>query len=259
MKSITFVIPHHASQDPAECRESFTETANQPFIIKPAPNFGQGLGRILNQVLPTISTDLAVIAHDDVRMLTQGWDNRLSVLFTAHSDLGLAGIAGTRLLDRTGYWARPGQPYLRGQVLQPEGEEIKAHLFFPDDLDREFTDTDYHEVVAVDGCFMVLDMALIREGLRWDADRFDGFHFYDIPVCQAIRHRFDRRIAVIPDFRILHLSEGGFDDRWNQARVLFQEISSGMLPDALDPLPADLAEQEQKFEHVIRQLFSNSM
>lgn len=105
-------------------------------------------------------------------------------------------------------------------------------------------DNDYgggcHDVDIVDGCLMVLSKWAV-EHLRFDEERFSGFHGYDADICMQARAR-GRRVGVV-QIDTFHHTKGGFgniaahqriDDRfcrkWNIPRAPWEYRRNRLFP-----------------------------
>jgi hypothetical protein len=66
-----------------------------------------------------------------------------------------------------------------------------------------------HSVDIVDGLFLALS-PWVAANLRFDEDRYEGFHAYDADICmQALAAGVKVRVA---DFELFHHTKGGFGD-----------------------------------------------
>jgi glycosyl transferase family 2 len=66
-----------------------------------------------------------------------------------------------------------------------------------------------HEVEAVDGLLMVLSPWAVRH-LRFDAERFHGFHGYDVDFC--FQARAEGRRVMVDELFVHHHTRGGIGD-----------------------------------------------
>jgi GT2 family glycosyltransferase len=73
---------------------------------------------------------------------------------------------------------------------------------------------------ALDGLLFAVRRERARD-IGFDAEAFDGFHFYDLDFVYRA-HRAGLRIAVTTRVLALHASEGRFDERWKHYAERFQ-------------------------------------
>ena len=76
-------------------------------------------------------------------------------------------------------------------------------------------------VQALDGLFLAARCELF-ERVAFDAQTFDGFHFYDIDFSLRA-HRAGARLAVCQDLLVEHQSRGEFNDTWRRYAARFLE------------------------------------
>ena len=67
----------------------------------------------------------------------------------------------------------------------------------------------FHDVDVVDGLLMVLSPWAVRN-LRFDGERFSGFHAYDLDFCLQARAA-GKRVAV-DELAVMHYTKGGLGD-----------------------------------------------
>lgn len=72
------------------------------------------------------------------------------------------------------------------------------------------------EVDIVDGCILILSPWAVRN-LRFDAERFQGFHAYDADICMQARAA-GRKVKVV-ELDTFHHTKGGFGDLRNHRRA----------------------------------------
>jgi hypothetical protein len=131
-----------------------------------------------------------VLLHEDVTIADSRFCAKVRARLADPSIavVGVIGAAGVRSLC---WW----EGEMRGRVHETRGL-----------IDRGGGCWD---VEAVDGLLMVLAPRAVRE-LRFDADRFHGFHGYDIDFClQALAA--GRRV-VVDELAVFHHTRGGIGD-----------------------------------------------
>jgi hypothetical protein len=91
-----------------------------------------------------------------------------------------------------------------------------------------------HDVDAVDGLLMALSPWAVRS-LRFDSDRFHGFHGYDVDFC--FQARAQGRRVVVDDLPVHHHTRGGISDDagfWQADAALRRKWSARGLDMAVD-------------------------
>lgn len=66
-------------------------------------NGEKSLTQIYNIGLNQAKNDIIVFAHDDIEILSKCWGKKL-IDHYQKTDYGILGVAGTRILDKTGVW-----------------------------------------------------------------------------------------------------------------------------------------------------------
>ncbi|RPI76953.1 MAG: hypothetical protein EHM45_11010 [Desulfobacteraceae bacterium] len=176
--------------------------------------YNEGVGRAKGRIL--------VFVHEDVFSMEPGWGRILNEKFSQDPSLGLVGVAGTQYLcvDHPA-WLAAGEPFLRGRVVH---ESRAAHSIHLTVFSWDQSDT---EVVAVDGLFLAIRAELFP-AIRFDADTFDGFHFYDLDICMQVRKT--HKLVVTWDLLVKHLSKGTCDAIWAEAGERFLKKYRSELP-----------------------------
>lgn len=181
------------------------------------------LAKAYNQALEQSKFDILVCVHDDV-FLDKGWDKKIYDYFQT-STYGILGVAGSTTLDESGVWWH-NQQEMCGLVSHqtPEGHWYESPYSFPHK--KTILPT-----VNVDGVFIAIHKKRIKE--KFD-ERFDGFHFYDIPFCVS-NFVSDVEIGVVCDLGIKHKSIGQVNQVWSDNREKFADLYSEHLPLNITP------------------------
>lgn len=175
------------------------------------------LPQAYNHAIDNSKYDILVCIHDDV-YLEKGWDRKILNYFN-NTSYGILGVAGTTDLSENGMWWKDkhrmvGNVYHKNKRGWVETKycEIQPNKIIP--------------TVCVDGLFIAIDKTKIQE--RFD-ERFDGFHFYDVPFCVSNFEK-DVEIGVITDLKIKHESIGVPNEQWFKNREKFVELYADSLP-----------------------------
>jgi hypothetical protein len=215
--------------------------------IRDAKSLAEGYNRGIEQS----RGDILIFSHDDIEILTPEFRERL----VAHlEDFDVVGVAGTsRLVD--GSWSSAGQPWVHGQAVQPaaSGQGYQLQIY------ARAEGRARPKIQAVDGMFFAARRAA-AEALRFDAQRFDHFHLYDIDFSYRA-HLARMRVGVCNDILIYHASLGKFDDTWRRYLKVFHDKFAGSLSKeppgqrvlhALEPVPT-LNDAMTVFNYYLRQ------
>lgn len=156
--------------------------------------------------------DILVFCHDDIDFVDADCAERL---LKALSAADLIGVAGASKLV-SGNWEHAGPPYLHGHIVhQRPGDS--APVYYVSGMQQ----ATIAGVQALDGVFMACRRA-VWEGLRFDADTFDGFHLYDVDFSYRA-HLAGFNVAVATDLLLVHHSLGKYDPAWQRFNQRFLE------------------------------------
>ena len=164
----------------------------------------RGLSEAYTRGLRRARGELIVCCHDDIGILCDDFSGRLRRHLAAHD---LVGVAGTdRLSGPAWHWAGP--PHTASWVClpRPDGTIVAGLL--------GTTAPPLRGAQALDGVFLAGRRDTF-ERIGFDADTFDGFHFYDLDLSYRA-HRAGLDCAVALDLLIWHQSGGDFRASWNE-------------------------------------------
>ena len=162
--------------------------------------------------------ELIVCCHDDIGLLCDDFADRLRRHLAAHD---LVGVAGTdRLSGPAWHWAGPPHTASWVSLPRPDGTIVAGLLGA----------TTLHGAQALDGVFLAGRRDTF-EHIGFDADTFDGFHFYDLDLSYRA-HRAGLDCAVAPDLLIWHQSGGDFRASWREYAERFVTKFPKLKPDA---------------------------
>jgi hypothetical protein len=149
-----------------------------------------------NEVLDALSgrddLEALVLLHEDTEIVDGEFCAKVRRLF-ADTAIAVAGPIGASGVDSLRWWEGTG----RGRVRETRGL-IDLGGPLPADVD------------VLDGLILVLSPWAARE-LRFDEERFTGFHGYDADICCQARAAGRRVVAA--DLRVLHHTKGGYGDQ----------------------------------------------
>lgn len=161
-----------------------------------AEGFNRGIGASRGAIV--------VACHDDIEILSPDLGGCLDA---ALAQVDVAGLAGA---DRAGgpavLWC--GHPHLHGWVsYAAEGGGYDAA---PLDFRAGLT----HGLQTLDGLFVAMRREVAAK-VPYDAEAFDGFHFYDLDFSYRA-HLAGFRLGVTRDLLVVHDSRGSFDASWQR-------------------------------------------
>jgi|HubBroStandDraft_1064217.scaffolds.fasta_scaffold59738_1 GT2 family glycosyltransferase len=163
--------------------------------------YNRGIDRAKGQIL--------IFSHDDVEFVNPNIGRQLT---DSLQKCDLLGIAGTTRLEHP-MWSYAGPPYIFGQVAHANDDGTFAVQIFATPAPL------VSGMQALDGCFIAVHRRAIKH-LRFDAERFKGFHLYDADFTFSA-HLAGLRVAVCCELAMIHRSRGLLNDDWNRDSEIF--------------------------------------
>jgi len=158
--------------------------------------------------------------HDDIRFHTTNWGKIVESIFQSEEDIGLIGIAGTKVKSKmpSAWWDCPK----KYRVIN-----IKQHLKSGqiEDWYEGWKNDNIEEVVAIDGVFM----AMKNDGKIIFDEKLKGFHCYDLYLSLK-HHILGKKVIVTNKILIEHFSVGNLDKSWVESSNLFHKKYKKYLP-----------------------------
>ena len=168
-----------------------------------------------NRGLDRSSGDIVVFSHDDVRILSPAFRAELTAALEAND---LVGVAGATRLAGPQWFACPPEERRQLVCYPPAAETTEAFCH----IDGSGDDRWYDGIQCLDGLFIAARRQVLSS-LRFDADRYDGFHFYDLDLSYRA-FLAGWRLAVCPRLGLMHQSAGGYGDpEWQRYAGIFCE------------------------------------
>lgn len=147
--------------------------------------------RFLDHAREERDLEALVLLHDDLEILDPAFEDKVRAHLA--DDVAILGTIGGRG-PRSVRWSQARERY---------GRQPDAYYGANDHGGGEA------EVDMVDGCILILSPWAVHN-LRFDAERFDGFHAYDADICMQARAA-GRKVMVI-ELDTFHHTKGGFGD-----------------------------------------------
>jgi len=180
----------------------------------------RGLSEGYRRGLQRARGELIVCCHDDIGLLCDDFAERLRRHLAVHD---LVGVAGTdRLGGPAWHWAGPPHTASWVSLPRPDGSIVAGLLGTTAPVLRG--------ALALDGVFLAGRRETF-ERIGFDADTFDGFHFYDLDLSYRA-HRAGLDCAVALDLLIWHQSGGDFRASWREYAERFVTKFPELKPDA---------------------------
>lgn len=166
-----------------------------------------------NEVIKESKNDTIILCHNDINILTDGFDKIIYDLFEKNKRYGIIGVVGSNAWEREGWGGKKGIPI--GTLVQhnkyhPMCSFVPKWILFSPELRCN----DLVSAVTADGMFI----AIRRDRIKASFDeKLKGFHFYDVMftidnfmenVLTGITYKLD----------ICHYSDGNYSDEWYEAR-----------------------------------------
>jgi len=187
-------------------------------------NNGESLTSAYNRGIKMCKYDIVVFCHDDIIIETKQWGKKLKKLFDNYSEYGVIGVAGSKLLPKTGkWWESPKWMYGRVKHTN-DGKSWLSE--YSSDLGKGV-----EEVVNVDGLFFAVHKNRIYKDETYTPfnENVKGFHFYDVDF--SFKNSISGvKVGVITNIRINHMSIGETNEEWENNRVEFSKRYSNLLP-----------------------------
>ncbi|MGO9988410.1 MAG: glycosyltransferase [Steroidobacteraceae bacterium] len=165
---------------------------HEVIVIPDARGMCEGYGRGMKSA----RGEVVVFAHHDLEYL---FDDFAAVLDRAMAQFDVIGVAGTDELIHP-IWTAAGIGRLFGQIVHPgiqAGFEVTVY-----GAPRPMIGG----IRAMDGLFLAAGREVV-ERIGWDAELFDGWHFYDIDFTYRAACA-GYRLGIISELGFLHQSRG---------------------------------------------------
>ena len=197
-------------------RKFFSHPKNQYIFVE---NDGsKSLTEVYNDGLEKSVNDIVVFIHDDLEFETKNLTPKIIKLFDRNPEYGILGLAGTDNLLSGQWWE--DKDSMQGQVGHINGDKRYVSKY-----SKSFGDT-IKEVTVIDGLFMMVHKKRIKK--TFDT-QFEGFHFYDLPIC-LLNHLEGVRIGVTTKIKLYHKSIGEVDKKWRKNKLFFEALYEKYLP-----------------------------
>ncbi|MFV5692439.1 glycosyltransferase [Flavobacterium sp. LT1R49] len=158
--------------------------------------------------------------HDDLLIHTIGWGYIINRIFKENNNLGLIGVAGSKLKTKmpSGYWNCPSEFKEINIIQHLENGKVEKWIY-------GFKNGTISEVVAIDGVFMVMK----KEFNLFFNEKLKGFHNYDLNISFECKKK-GFKIFVTNEVLIEHYSNGEINNSWYESTYEVHKIYNRLLP-----------------------------
>jgi hypothetical protein len=177
-----------------------------------------------NRAAARATGDVLLFSHDDIELVTADFAARLVAHLERYDGVGVAGasqVAGPR-------WSDAAPHAAHGHILHAPPPGRTGVLLMAWGFQRPVCE----DIELLDGAFIAVRRH-VWESVRFDPDRYDGFHLYDLDFTWRASAA-GMRLAVPADLLLFHASQGRYGEAWRRYARRFVE-AAGL--DWLAPAP----------------------
>jgi hypothetical protein len=184
----------------ANCERRFAGLPHEIIGIHDARSLAEGYNRAAGQSVG----EILIFCHDDIELVTPDFAARLRAHLERFDGIGVAGASRVT----SAHVGQAGQRHIHGHVLHPVGAAERGVRLFVAGLQQPVNE----RMRMLDGAFIAVRRH-VWETVRFDAERYDGFHCYDADFSLRASGA-GANLAVPADLLLLHQSTGRYDARW---------------------------------------------
>jgi glycosyltransferase involved in cell wall biosynthesis len=175
-----------------------------------------------NEGIEKSTGDFLVFLHDDLRFKTINWGAIIEEIFDGNPQMGLLGIAGSKIKTRmpSPWWTNP----IHIRIVQHHKDGKQS-----EEKNIGFKDKELVEVAVLDGVLMVMRR---DEKIRFNK-YLKGFHNYDLDLSLE-HHKLGKGVYTTNRILIEHFSGGTVDEKWYKSTSKFHKIRANELPVVID-------------------------
>jgi Glycosyltransferase like family len=207
-----------------QVRVNIEDTISQPYelLVWDNRDTRKGLCEVYNLLAAKARFPFICFMHEDI-LLPDLWGTTILDTFRQDSDLGMIGVSGSKYKSRTLSGTATGMlEFDRIEILHKNAKQETITLCNnPSRVVLENT-------VTLDGVFLATRKSVWQE-FPFNEKALHGFHLYDLDFSIRVQQKF--RIAVLFNFRLTHLTEGGsFGDHWVEDTIRWHRGHAKILP-----------------------------
>lgn len=200
-----------------------------------------GICQAYNVGVERAKGDILCFMHEDVEFHSMDWGKLVEHYF-ANNEIGMLGVAGSRLVPARSDWRFIDLRYLVLRHIQ--GITSPSGFYFVKPQDWEPTGH-LHQVAILDGVWFCIPRDLFRS-IRFDQETFPSFHLYDSDISMQVNH-LGKKLYVCDDVILEHFSEGTFSESFSTGLDGFLRKWASVLPLVLgaeSPLTDEVMEHQ---------------
>lgn len=218
---LSIIVSSYQEQYYQDFEGNIGETCGIPYELIRIWNPGTlGICKAYNQGLVKSKYPYLLFVHEDVQFESSDWGELLVKQFEEDENVGLIGLAGTRLKTRApSAWYENGKQHNVECIKQYEQGKLIADYIPGDKWEKP------EAVVVIDGVFIAMRKAT---GLMFD-ERLDGFHNYDLSISLQAKVK-GWKILVVKNILLSHFSMGNFGREWLLSAHHFYQLYHAALP-----------------------------
>lgn len=155
--------------------------------------------------------DVLCFMHDDIVFHSEGWGRVVESVLSS-GDIGVVGVIGGKFVPQNASWWLANCD--AGKILQGMNTSHGYKTYFEGTAAKN----PYEEVAVVDGLWLCIRKDMFPM-VRFDEERFKGFHCYDVDICVQ-SGLVGKKVVVTPNILIEHRSRGDVGESYyNDLRV----------------------------------------
>lgn len=239
MKDLSIIICSHNGQLSTEFQRNLEDTVGCSFEIILINNSRNqhSIFEAYNIGIQKSTAPFIAFLHDDIFFHSQDWGKKLIEIFKTDPNLGLLGVAGSRIRSKVpAAWWENAEYHLVINIKQYDGRSGGSKLQY-----NGFR-KNLEEVKTIDGVFMGLRKI---EGVRFD-ETVPGFHNYDFNLCMEVLKR-NFSIGVTREILIEHFSKGRIDASWVRSAHQVNKKYRHLLP--VQVLQSEISKSDLQFNY----------
>jgi len=194
--------------------KSIDETIGVPYEVIRIENHNKySLSKAYNMGAVNSKFDFLCFVHEDVIFLTQDWGKRILEMFKKNDNLGIIGLAGSKIKSSlpTG-WGTGIDTYDRINLVQVDKDGDSFHC-------SRSGIKNYEDIKVLDGVFLFTKWSIWNE-FKYD-ESIEGFHIYDIDFSLRVTQKYQG--IVFYDLLLAHFSNGSYNSDWIKKNLEFHE------------------------------------
>lgn len=167
-----------------------------------------GMIRTMQQAYENCTTEILIVAHNDVFMYADGWDEKVLKYFENIPMLGVLGLFGSQGCGQAGERLQDVPAHMVGSICAGKSNMLEAEVH------GLRLKEDFQAVSILDGFFMAFNMDMLKETGGFD-QRYQFHHYYDRDIClESLKHGYKNVVVNLPSHHLsgLTANRGDYQD-----------------------------------------------